>query len=404
MMVYNKDSEVRIEMLPANEGDCFLITLVEEDIHILIDGGTKETYQNCLKERLIQLNKDSKEIDLLVVTHIDNDHIGGIIELLRDNGSSSEPEIIKINNIWHNSYRHLQFEMSKKIGRKEEQILRKMISNGVSNVQSQEIVERKGISALQGTTLAALIMYGGYCWNQQFEGAAILYNDEEIKLGKECFITVLLPKKQELERLGKRWRNELLKSKFSFEFSDDELFDDAFEYYWRCLVANRKGENKEICITQREIDKGTLEQLATKQGKADDSETNRSSISLLIKYKEKKMLFLADNLTNEVLKVLSDDNKELSLIKIPHHGSINNISDDFIENIDTDTYLISTSSEKFGHPNVETLAKLACKRTKYKKKIYFNYQIKEVTKFENNLNEMDDIEFIYLEKGQEVLL
>lgn len=403
-MVYNKDSEVRIEMLPANEGDCFLITLVKEDMHILIDGGTKETYRNCLKERLIQLNKDSKEIDLLVVTHVDNDHIGGIIELLRDNGSSNEPKIIKINNIWHNSYRHLQFEMSNKIGKKEEQILRKMISNGVSNLQSQELVEKKEISALQGTTLAALIMYGGYCWNEQFAEAAILYNDEEIQLGKECFITVLLPKKIELDRLGKRWRHELLKSKISFEFSDNELFDDAFEYYWRCLIAKSNGEKKEICFIHREIDKATLEQLATKQGITDNSETNRSSISMLIKYKEKKMLFLADNLTDEVLKVLSDDSKELSLVKIPHHGSINNISDDFIENIDTDTYLISTSSEKFGHPNVETLAKLACKRTKYKKKVYFNYRIKEVTEFEENLIGMDDIEFIYLEKGQEVLL
>lgn len=34
------ESEIEIEVLPANEGDCILIKAVKEDIHILIDGGT----------------------------------------------------------------------------------------------------------------------------------------------------------------------------------------------------------------------------------------------------------------------------------------------------------------------------------------------------------------------------
>ena len=52
---------------------------------------------------VIQLRNDGKAIDLLVVTHIDNDHIGGIIELLKENGSNENPHIIEIRNIWHNS-------------------------------------------------------------------------------------------------------------------------------------------------------------------------------------------------------------------------------------------------------------------------------------------------------------
>ena len=87
-----------------------LITIINEDIHILIDGGTANTYRTYLRERLIQLRNDGKAIDLLVVTHIDNDHIGGIIELLKENGSNENPHIIEIRNIWHNSYRHLQFD------------------------------------------------------------------------------------------------------------------------------------------------------------------------------------------------------------------------------------------------------------------------------------------------------
>lgn len=102
-----KKSEIEIEVLPANEGDCILITIEKEDIHILIDGGTAETYRNYLKTRLIQLKNEGKVIDLLIVTHIDNDHIGGIIELFKENGSDMDSKIIRIRNIWHNSYRHL---------------------------------------------------------------------------------------------------------------------------------------------------------------------------------------------------------------------------------------------------------------------------------------------------------
>ena len=86
----SKESEIWIEMLPANEGDCILITIPREDIRMLIDGGTSETYTSCLRERLLQIKEKGKGLDLLVVTHIDNDHIGGIIELLKENGSFAE--------------------------------------------------------------------------------------------------------------------------------------------------------------------------------------------------------------------------------------------------------------------------------------------------------------------------
>lgn len=52
-----KKSEIEIEVLPANEGDCILITIEKEDIHILIDGGTAETYRNYLKTRLQRCTK-----------------------------------------------------------------------------------------------------------------------------------------------------------------------------------------------------------------------------------------------------------------------------------------------------------------------------------------------------------
>ena len=232
-----KKSEIEIEVLPANEGDCILITIEKEDIHILIDGGTAETYRNYLKTRLIQLKNEGKVIDLLIVTHIDNDHIGGIIELFKENGSDMDSKIIRIRNIWHNSYRHLQFEKNQKLGRSEKNILNKIIANGEVYF-NYNLGKNNPISAMQGTTLAGLIFEGGYHWNEQFDKQAVMNNGINYQFGKECFITVLKPNISDLEKLGKKWKRDLKKSKYSFVFSEDKLFDDAFEYYCRCMPTN----------------------------------------------------------------------------------------------------------------------------------------------------------------------
>lgn len=76
-------------MFPALQGDCFFISFNDEKkTHILIDGGFEETYHQFLKIRLIEIAEKGEEIALLVVTHIDADHIEGIIELFKENKTS----------------------------------------------------------------------------------------------------------------------------------------------------------------------------------------------------------------------------------------------------------------------------------------------------------------------------
>lgn len=398
-----KKSEVEIEVLPANEGDCILITIEKEDIHILIDGGTAETYRNYLKTRLIQLKNEGKVIDLLIVTHIDNDHIGGIIELLKENGSDMDAKIIRIKNIWHNSYRHLQFDKNQTLGKSEKSILNKIIANGEVSL-NYNLGKSSPISAIQGTTLAGLIFEGCYHWNEQSEGQAIINNGINYQFGKECFISVLKPNISDLEKLGQKWKRDLKKSKYSFVFSEDKLFDDAFEYYCRCMPIDGNGNNEKICYSNHNTKEMTIEEISREPMSEDNSITNRSSISVIIRYRNKKLLFLADNIADDVLEYLSQEDRGYSLVKLPHHGSANNISDDFVECIESDTYLVSTNSEKYNHPDIETLAKIACKRTEYVKRIYFNYKIDKVAYFEKKIYGMNDIEFVYLGEGQKIYL
>lgn len=398
------DSEIWIEMLPANEGDCILLTIPHEDMRILIDGGTNEAYTSCLRERLLQIKEEGKGIDLLVVTHIDNDHIGGIIELLRENGSFAESKIIKIQNIWHNSYRHLQFHKELETGEAEKQILQKIVAQGVFHEMRQFVKGKKGISALQGTSLAALILQGGYNWNLHFEGKAVKKQQEKIRLGDACTIEVLLPGQEELERLAKKWKYELKRSRISFQLSEDTLFDDAYEYYYRFFAQENNGEKKQISAKIKECeDIKEIEKLAERQGKTDSSKTNASSISLLLEYRGKRILLLADNIAGKIM-----ENGKISgifdAIKLPHHGSVRNISDEFLTNCVTEKYLISTSSEKYGHPDIETLAKIIVWGAKCPKQIYFNYEIDKVKDFEEKVKGNKKLDIIYLAKGQKIVL
>jgi len=80
---------IRFEFLRAGKGDCILISIDEgtyTEKNILIDGGVSKTYDNSthgigtLKSKLRRI----KSLDLVVLTHIDDDHICGLIQLLKD--------------------------------------------------------------------------------------------------------------------------------------------------------------------------------------------------------------------------------------------------------------------------------------------------------------------------------
>ena len=81
---------LKLKMLQADYGDSFILICGSEKNprYTLIDGGPEGTYESVLKSEL-ELIRDSdrdheRGLDLLIVSHVDTDHIYGIIELLAD--------------------------------------------------------------------------------------------------------------------------------------------------------------------------------------------------------------------------------------------------------------------------------------------------------------------------------
>ena len=98
-------AEVLAELFPggAQQVSVFLdVVGIEFTPDTRIDGGAPGVYKKTLKPRLMQLSDEERKFELLVVTHIDYDHIRGIIELALDDKLP-----FKAKDVWFNGFRHI---------------------------------------------------------------------------------------------------------------------------------------------------------------------------------------------------------------------------------------------------------------------------------------------------------
>lgn len=303
---------VEIKMLKANNGDCFIIKY--KDTNILIDGGVKGVYAYPLKNELEILEK----IDLVVITHVDFDHIGGIIELFEDD------------------------EVNKKV--------KKVFFNSGATLIETEIEEReipissggdkKGYK--HGITLEKKLLELGI-WDKEL----ITDKTEDLNLGP-INIKVLGPFKENIEALNKGWDKEIEKTK----------------------------KNGSSCTEYENI-----KDLVKKPEDIKTSIINKSSIVLLIEIEGKKLLFTGDTSSDNLVRSLRKLNYsienpiKLDLFKLPHHGSKKNLSKELVEMIDCSKYLISTNGSYHNHPDKETLARIIDFNKDKNIELIFNYDI-----------------------------
>lgn len=369
LVIIEELMNISISSFKAENGDAFLLNFDNKQ-NILIDMGMPKTYENEIRQELISLNEQGQKIDLLIISHIDKDHIGGAINFLEDNKKN---EIIEISEIWHNSYKHLQFNKPKvsEIQDDTNSILASIIKQ---NQSIQTTNSAQDISCRQGSSFASLIYKYKYDWNKSFCNTAIcIENNKEVQMGDLKFI-FLSPNQNKLEKLSKKWIKELRKKKYDFEISDEEIFDDAFEFFMKFL----KGTDGEVSniSAKKSMNFEKLSQIEEK----DKSETNGSSLAFIIEYNDKKLLFLGDaheDIIYDSLLKLKDDSYELlfDIVKISHHGSNKNISNRLIDLIDCNKFLFSTDGISHKHPDLETIAKIVVKKTEYQKELFFNYPL-----------------------------
>ena len=102
-----------MDVLRARKGDCLMLHFgSEQDPHlILIDGGPSDVYQPFLKPRLQKIHEtrdlDEQEplaVDVVMVSHVDDDHIKGILDLTKEQRTKSPDVRLDVTSLWHNSF------------------------------------------------------------------------------------------------------------------------------------------------------------------------------------------------------------------------------------------------------------------------------------------------------------
>ncbi|MEY8243333.1 MAG: AVAST type 1 anti-phage system MBL fold metallo-hydrolase Avs1a [Gammaproteobacteria bacterium] len=355
-------------MYPAENGDAFLLS--ENGINILIDGGYAKTFDNHILSDLRDLKAQGECLDLIITTHIDADHIGGIIRLLSMNGSSKEPEIIPIRNIWHNSLRSLTARHETKIQPENLEFLNAIRRRGHPVSVKQLGTGLEEISAKQGSTLASSIHSGEYLWNGGDGTMNISVESTQSFSLPGGAISVLTPPKQRLEELLKSWKKYLKGYGYKGSIGAGEVIDDAFEFSFEHLCETSGKGPTQISAGHRK----RLEDIY----KADTSISNGSSIATIVELGGIRLLMLADAWAEDVVETLlklqsSGCSMIFDGIKISHHGSFHNTSPELLKIIDAPKYFISSNGGKHNHPDYEILTAIVDRPADFSRTLYFNY-------------------------------
>jgi beta-lactamase superfamily II metal-dependent hydrolase len=380
---------MKIKIFPASYGDALLVS-IENHYHLLIDGGLGETYKEHIKPYLLDLKDKGQILSKVIVTHLDSDHIAGIIAFLEQNGSSSEPNIIPIKEIWHNSCRHIRSgdKTPKPLSYIEQVRVEAYISANSTPTTSIEDV----ISARQSMELGRLILNGGYQWNTQFnkDAVSIAYNSK-IKIGENIYLQLLSPSQEQLEALEKSFQ-EFLHPKGINCNSTDALIEYAFEIYMQNKKNGKlkKDKNMSASIKDNKITIDKIIEYSDKKNYEKDTKIgNASSIAFILYHFDKKVLFLADAhaeiIVEQLKKIFPKDEFNYPIIfnaiKVSHHGCHKNNSPCLLEVIDSPNFIFSTNGSKHEHPDIETIARIInrpndkFKKDKIKRNLIFNYDL-----------------------------
>ncbi len=354
MLLYRN---IRINMFPAGAGDCFLIEFVNEDYRILIDGGYAETYHKYLKKHLAGLAEKGKRINLLIVTHIDGDHIGGIQAFLEENGLAENPSVIGVDEVWYNTFFHMNKE--KIHGITVPYTIREVLKESLVAHSNVGGAGRKDISVSQGNTVAGLLEENGYHWNSMWKGKAVcVKNGKQKHLTDKINCTLLGPREKELEELTRFWVSKLKNIVKKFVVCDDILYNEAFECYYAHNGQKQDSSiRKDIAFERVEQEKEIdwMKWVDAWSGKIDNREANRSSIALLLEYEGIKMLFPGDCPIQLLKENLPG---KIDIVKLPHHGSEKDMDGEFIHNTEVSYYLLSTDGQQHGHPSKQVIANI----------------------------------------------
>ena len=325
-----------LEALQAFHGDCLLLHAgtADKPLLVLVDGGPSNTWETSLQPRLEQLRAQrgagALAIDLAMVSHIDDDHVHGMLDLadeLVTEQLDSQPLRYEVQTLWHNSFDDVVGADADALKTAAVEVLEQPIGDPrADEVRAATLAIVASVG--QGRELRDQAKRLGWGVNEPFGGVVDLpaSGTRSITLG-EMKLTVLCPHAAQVDKLHVVW--------------DKWLTEHA--------KAVARGGAATAAYT-------------------DNSPYNLSSIVVLAECAGKRILLTGDARGDHVLAGLDETgiaqggHTHVDILKLPHHGSIRNLAAEFFERVTADHYVISADGRD-GNPESETLETIAAARS-----------------------------------------
>jgi beta-lactamase superfamily II metal-dependent hydrolase len=354
-----------LEALQADHGDALLLHWGSDaDPHVMvIDGGPSGIYRNVLGPRLLELAEErggTLDVDAVMISHIDDDHINGIEALFKDLTKKSPPPV-NVKRLWFNSFDRLaQGDPDAGfVGLAESEPL----SVGDLAERAGPHTERIVASVGQGNRVIAFAAQLGININNPpFNGLIVRKQNPRGRSFAGLELTVLGPSQARVDALQDMWGSS----------HGARLSNAALAYI-------------------------------------DDSVPNLSSLIMLIAAGRKRMLLTGDARGDDILEGLRaagllKRRLHLDLLKLPHHGSDRNVETDFFRTVTADHYVVSGNG-KYHNPEVATLEMLTEARRGDEFKIHLtNRESRIASWFTRNKSRADKYSVDYRPPNESSLL
>jgi beta-lactamase superfamily II metal-dependent hydrolase len=315
---------LKLHMIQAEQGDCMLVeygTLAQPK-YTLIDGGPAKVYKTHLRDQLRKIKEAGGKLDLVVLSHVDDDHVRGLLDLmaeLRRQRDGRKAETISIDTLWHNSYRRT-------MGDEVEARFRLLVEDAgpLSEIMAPSPSGSMDKSISQGDRLTEAADALGIEINPFTHERPICVDDAPAPIPFDNLrLHVVGPTNKNLEELRQDWLAWL-------------------------KAREKRAMERDLAMAEKGIE-------------ADDSTPNLSSIMLLAEAAGRTILFTGDGRGDDVLQglgqagLLGPDGKlHVDVLKMPHHGSARNVTKEFLKTVTADKYVISANGDN-DNPDLVTL-------------------------------------------------
>jgi ribonuclease BN (tRNA processing enzyme) len=397
---------MKLTVFQSDKGDCLLLTGADGR-KMLVDGGMSRAYSEHVAPTLGQLRQDKQTIDVVYVSHIDQDHISGILKMMDDevewrihdyqlstgNKHKKEPDVPrppKIKAIWHNAFHQ---QLTRNTGEIEEMLAASaaiLSGSGVDAVKKLASAQNELVTSIaEAIKLTRRVSPEqlGIKLNQPAKGKLMLRRSDSkpIKLGGMKF-SIIGPSGTDLANLRKEWNDWLRANKDKLKEISARAEDDASKFSAReigeiILPKLRQAAELSSLLPLAEAKTFKLGE------RASVTNPNLASLMFYVEEREKTLLLTGDGHHLDILAGLRQTGKlkgagglHVNVLKVQHHGSEHNLDEKFCRAVTADHYLFCGNGEH-ENPDLKVLQAIVDSRLGSAAQLSPNPQVGDKFKF-----------------------